>query len=90
MFDDCYWAQRINENSFKARLYKAKAHKELEQLEQLEECRRELEEMFPEHQDLVIYFLNKKEGYEEEEEEEEAEGDTSTITVHIWIGQDLF
>ncbi|CAG9559856.1 unnamed protein product [Danaus chrysippus] len=58
VFSDCEWAMRINENSFKARLYRAKAHKELENIE-YEECRRELDEKFPQHDDLIKYFLDK-------------------------------
>lgn len=71
MFNDCEWALRINENSYKARLYKAKAHKELEELDKLEECRAELRETFPQHEELTNYFLDKKQEYEEEEEEKE-------------------
>ncbi|XP_013200281.2 RNA polymerase II-associated protein 3 [Amyelois transitella] len=70
VFGDCDMALRLNENSFKARLYKAKAYKELEELQKFEECRKELEDMFPQHADLVDYFLGKKEDEEEEEEEE--------------------
>ncbi|KAI8424091.1 hypothetical protein MSG28_002699 [Choristoneura fumiferana] len=73
VFNDCEWALRINENSYKARLYKAKAHKELEEFDKLEECRAELREAFPQHEELTNYFLDKKQEYEEEEEEEEKE-----------------
>ncbi|XP_045765463.1 tetratricopeptide repeat protein 12-like isoform X2 [Maniola jurtina] len=69
VFNDCEWALRLNENSFKARLYKAKAYKELEEFDKLQECRRELDEMFPQHDDLVKYFLDKKEGIDEDEVE---------------------
>ncbi|KAI5631495.1 tetratricopeptide repeat protein 12 [Phthorimaea operculella] len=69
VFDDVHWAQRINENSFKARLYRAKAHKELGQIDKLEECRKELDEKFPEHKELVQYFLDKQVKVPEEEEE---------------------
>lgn len=68
VFDDCHWAIRLNENSFKARLYRAKAHKELEDMDKYEECRKELDEMFPQHEDLIKYFLDKKEGYDDEDE----------------------
>ncbi|XP_023941789.2 tetratricopeptide repeat protein 12 [Bicyclus anynana] len=68
VFNDCEWALRLNENSFKARLYKAKAYKELEELDKLEECRRELNEKFPQHDDLIKYFLDKDECNDEEEE----------------------
>lgn len=68
VFDDCHWAIRLNENSFKARLYRAKAHKELEDTDKYEECRKELDEMFPQHEDLIKYFLDKKEGYDDDEE----------------------
>lgn len=64
-------ALRINENSYKARLYRAKAHKELES-DKFKEFRQELRDSFPQHEDLTKYFLNKKEEvYEEEVEEEE-------------------
>ncbi|KAJ2952053.1 hypothetical protein O0L34_g4317 [Tuta absoluta] len=69
VFDDVHWAQRINENSFKARLYRAKAHKELEQQDKLEECRKELDEMFPQHKELIQFFLDKQVKETEEEEE---------------------
>ncbi|XP_039749465.1 tetratricopeptide repeat protein 12 [Pararge aegeria] len=67
VFIDCEWAIRLNENSFKARLYKAKAYKELEEFDKLKECRTELDEKFPQHEDLIKYFLDKKEGVEDEE-----------------------
>ncbi|XP_034829954.1 tetratricopeptide repeat protein 12-like isoform X2 [Maniola hyperantus] len=66
VFNDCEWALRLNENSFKARLYKAKAYKELEEFDKLQECRRELDEMFAQHDDLIKYFLDKKEGIDED------------------------
>lgn len=65
MFSDCEWALRINENSFKARLYRAKAHKELENSDEYEDCRRELEEKFPQHDELIKYFLDAKDGYDD-------------------------
>ncbi|XP_061377524.1 tetratricopeptide repeat protein 12 [Danaus plexippus] len=65
VFSDCEWALRINENSFKARLYRAKAHKELENSDEYEECRRELEEKFPQHDELIKYFLDAKDGYDD-------------------------
>ncbi|XP_045493828.1 stress-induced-phosphoprotein 1 [Colias croceus] len=68
VFKDCEWALRLNEKSFKARLYKAKAHKEMEEFDKLEECKKELYEMFPQHDDLITYFLDKKEGLEEDTE----------------------
>ncbi|XP_028171098.1 tetratricopeptide repeat protein 12-like [Ostrinia furnacalis] len=69
VFTDCEWAIRLNENSFKARLYAAKAHKELEDMGKYNECRKELDDMFPQHDDLIKYFLDKKEGgYGDEEE----------------------
>lgn len=70
---DCDWALRLNENSYKARLYRAKAHKELES-DKFEEFRQELQDTFSQHEDLTKYFLNKKEDvYEEEEEEEDGQ-----------------
>lgn len=57
---DCDLALRLNENSFKARLYKAKAFQQLEEVEKLKECRHEIEEKFPQHEDLIKYFLDKK------------------------------
>ncbi|XP_063376978.1 tetratricopeptide repeat protein 12-like [Cydia fagiglandana] len=71
VFKDCEWALKLNENSFKARLYTAKAHKELEETDRLEECLAELREKFPQHEDLVQYFLEKKEGKQEEEEDDQ-------------------
>ncbi|XP_053603534.1 tetratricopeptide repeat protein 12-like [Plodia interpunctella] len=71
VFADCDMALRIYENSFKARLYTAKAYKELEELEKYETSRKELDEMFPQHAELITYFLDKKQQVEEEEEEEE-------------------
>lgn len=65
-------AQRINENSYKARLYRAKAYKELES-DKFEDFRQELRDTFPQHEELTKYFLNKKENVYEEEEEEEDE-----------------
>ncbi|KAM3960965.1 tetratricopeptide repeat protein 12 [Aphomia sociella] len=67
VFADCDLALRLNEKSFKARLYKAKAHKELEEVEQFEQCKKELHEIFPQHQELINYFLDKKEEVEEDE-----------------------
>lgn len=67
MFNDCEWALRLNENSFKARLYKAKAHQELEENDKLEECKKELNEKFPQHEELIEYFLDKKEDMIEED-----------------------
>lgn len=58
MFEDCHWALRLNENSFKARLYRAKAHKELEEFDKLEESRKELDEMFPQHQVCLISLIS--------------------------------
>jgi hypothetical protein len=69
VFNDCEWAIRLNEKSFKARLYKAKAHKELEELEKYTECRRELDDMFPQHQDLIVYFLDKKQNILDDEKD---------------------
>lgn len=69
VYEDCDLALRLNENSFKARLYIAKAYKELEELEKLQESRKELDEMFPQHEDLITHFLDKKEEVEEEENE---------------------
>ncbi|XP_075971999.1 tetratricopeptide repeat protein 12 isoform X2 [Anticarsia gemmatalis] len=69
VYDDCYWAIRLNEKSFKARLYKARAHKELEEMEKFEECRKELDEMFPQHKDLIKYFLDKKIGHDDDDED---------------------
>lgn len=71
VFQDCEWALRLNENSFKARIYQARAYKELEDLEKLEECKKELDEKFPQHQNLIKYFLEKKDGDFEEEQEED-------------------
>lgn len=71
VFQDCEWALRLNENSFKARIYQARAYKELEDLEKLEECKKELDEKFPQHQKLIKYFLEKKNGDFEEEQEED-------------------
>lgn len=68
VFGDCDLAIRLNEKSFKARLYQAKAYKELEELDKLEECRKELDQMFPQHQELIKDFLDKKEGYDDEDE----------------------
>ncbi|GBP39443.1 Tetratricopeptide repeat protein 12 [Eumeta japonica] len=66
VFPDCETALRLNEKSYKARIYKAKAHKELEEIDKYEESRKELEEIFPQHKELTDYFLNKKEESEEE------------------------
>ncbi|XP_026755558.2 tetratricopeptide repeat protein 12 [Galleria mellonella] len=66
VFADCDLALRLNEKSFKARLYKAKAHKELDEMEEMEHYKKELEETFPQHQDLIEYFLNKKQEIEED------------------------
>ncbi|XP_048007471.1 tetratricopeptide repeat protein 12 [Leguminivora glycinivorella] len=70
VFKDCEWALKLNENSFKARLYTAKAYKELEETEKLEECLVGLREKFPQHEDLVQYFLEKKEDKQEDEDED--------------------
>ncbi|CAH2105359.1 unnamed protein product [Euphydryas editha] len=59
VFSDCEWALRLNENSFKARLYRAKAYQELEEDDKFEECKKELKELFPQHDDLINYFLRK-------------------------------
>lgn len=67
---DCDLALRLNEKSYKARLYLAKAHKELEELDKLEVCRKEIDEMFPQHKELTQFFLDKKVGYEIEDEDE--------------------
>ncbi|XP_050343604.1 RNA polymerase II-associated protein 3 [Nymphalis io] len=60
VINDCEWALRLNENSFKARLYTAKAYKELEENDKFEKCKTELKEIFPQHEDLVKYFLNEE------------------------------
>ncbi|XP_041970409.1 tetratricopeptide repeat protein 12 [Aricia agestis] len=57
---DCELALRLNENSFKARLYRAKAYKELDESEKLDISRKELSEMFLQHEDLITYFLDKQ------------------------------
>ncbi|CAH0605563.1 unnamed protein product [Chrysodeixis includens] len=67
---DCDLALRLNEKSYKARLYLAKANKELEELDKLELCRKEIDEMFPQHKELTQFFLDKKVGYETEDEDE--------------------
>lgn len=67
VLNDCEWALRLNEDSFKARLYRAKAYQELEDFDKLKECRTELDEKFPQHDDLIKYFLDKKEGINEDE-----------------------
>ncbi|KAH9634514.1 hypothetical protein HF086_016602 [Spodoptera exigua] len=67
VFDDCYLALRLNENSFRARLYQAKAYKELEESAKLEECRKQLDTMFPQHAELIHDYLDKKEGYGDED-----------------------
>ncbi|XP_072939717.1 tetratricopeptide repeat protein 12 [Epargyreus clarus] len=59
VFKDCEWAVRLNENSFKARLYTAKAYKELQDEEKFAESLKELYEKFPQHDDLIKYFLEK-------------------------------
>lgn len=69
VFADAEVALRLNENSFKARLYKAKAHQELEELEEFQESKKELDEMFPQHADLIEYFLKKEENVSDEEED---------------------
>lgn len=71
IFADCDMALRLNENSFKAHLYKAKAYKELEETDKLSECRKELDEKFSQHADLIKYFLDKKEGYGDGDEDED-------------------
>ncbi|CAH4035679.1 unnamed protein product [Pieris brassicae] len=71
VFNDCEWALRLNEKSFKARLYMAKAHKMLNEVDKLEECKKELYEMFPQHDDLIKYFLNKEEGMVEDDESQD-------------------
>ncbi|CAH0729244.1 unnamed protein product, partial [Brenthis ino] len=68
VFNDCEWALRLNENSFKARLYKAKAHQELEENDKLVECKKDLIEKFPQHEELIEYFLDKKEHIMNEED----------------------
>lgn len=68
VLDDCDWALRINEKSFKARLYKTKAYKELEEIDNFDESKREVEEMFPQHQELITYFLSKEENFENNDE----------------------
>lgn len=71
MDKDCDSALRLNEDSYKARLYRAKAHLELESTE-FEGYRKELQDLFPQHEDLTIYFLKKTEAdYDEEEGENE-------------------
>ncbi|XP_050670216.1 tetratricopeptide repeat protein 12 [Leptidea sinapis] len=67
VFSDCEWALRLNESSFKARLYMTKAYKELEEFEKLEEAKKELYEKFPQHGELIQYFLNKKEDLDEDD-----------------------
>lgn len=59
VFADVDAALRLNERSFKARLYKAKAHKELEEDDKLEESKKDIYEMFPQHVELIDSFLNK-------------------------------
>lgn len=66
---DCDWALRINEKSFRARLYRARAHKELDDIDNLEECTKELEEMFPQHKELITFFM--KTSKEEDSEEDD-------------------
>ncbi|KAJ8727405.1 hypothetical protein PYW07_001524 [Mythimna separata] len=84
VYDDCDLTLRLNEKSFRARLYTAKAYKELEELDKLQEARKELDEMFPQHKDLIIDFLERKEEYyvkEEKEEDEENEQETEVIEI---------
>ncbi|CAG9795314.1 unnamed protein product [Diatraea saccharalis] len=69
VINDCDLAIRLNENSFKARLYKTKAYKELEETDKYTECRKELDEMFAHHEDLIKYFLDKKQNILEDEED---------------------
>ncbi|XP_030030615.2 tetratricopeptide repeat protein 12 [Manduca sexta] len=71
IFADCDMALRLNENSFKAHLYKAKAYKELEETDKLVECRKELDEKFSQHADLIKYFLDKKEGYGDDDQDKD-------------------
>lgn len=68
VFDDCHWALRINENSYKARLYNTKAYKEQENTEKYEECRQDLKETFPQHEELTTTYLEKKDPEYEIEE----------------------
>lgn len=68
---DCDLALRLNENSFKARLYMAKAHRELEVFDKFQEVKKELDEMFPQHEDLIKHFLDKKEDDAKEDDSEE-------------------
>lgn len=70
VFTDCDWAIRLNEKSFKARLYKAKAHKELEEMDKYLESRKKLDEMFAQHDDLIKYFLDKKHDILEDDDDE--------------------
>ncbi|KAF9814098.1 hypothetical protein SFRURICE_000093 [Spodoptera frugiperda] len=70
VFGDCDLALRLNENSFRARLYQAKAHKELEEWDKLENCRKELDTMFPQHAELVRDYLDKEENYDDTAESE--------------------
>ncbi|VVC97709.1 unnamed protein product, partial [Leptidea sinapis] len=57
----------FQKSSFKARLYMTKAYKELEEFEKLEEAKKELYEKFPQHGELIQYFLNKKEDLDEDD-----------------------
>lgn len=54
-------------------MYSAKAHKELEEFDKLRESRKELEEKFPQHTDLIKYFLDKPDGEEDDEDDEECD-----------------
>ncbi|XP_068630949.1 tetratricopeptide repeat protein 12-like [Battus philenor] len=66
VLNDCDLALRLNEKSFKARLYKTKAYKELEDIDKFEECKLEVEEMFPQHNELIAFFLRKEDIIEDE------------------------
>lgn len=68
VFSDCDLALRLNENSYKARLYKAKAFKELEEIDKYNESWEELKQTFPQHEELTTFFLNKKDKEYEIEE----------------------
>ncbi|XP_028028879.1 RNA polymerase II-associated protein 3-like isoform X1 [Bombyx mandarina] len=66
---DCDSALRLNEDSYKARLYLTKAYKELEEHDKYETSFNDLENKFPQHRDLTEYFLNKRENFEEDDDD---------------------
>lgn len=63
---DCERALRLNENSFKALLYRTKAHKGMENMTEFKKCYDGLVERFPQHREQIDEFLKDTENENED------------------------